>query len=315
MGRLPAQSRERPETKAEAEVRRLSDALEILFEPRSDILFCEARITYDSAHGAKIRREFKVAREKFRQELSKGVKRDLNVVSKTGAYTITEDDDIILADATGGAFSVTLPAVSGEARDSTSTVKRMNGGANAVTIATPGAETVDGAANHVLSDQYDCVTLSTDGSNWMVARSNISEKSTTVSTLTDSTIDAPADNEVLAYDSGTSKWINQTAAEAGLSATGHTHSHTHTTLAELMVGSGSASAMLEVESASDVGKEIVVLDQNDSDQPFIDYQGTSAANSLNTISTWSSGNSIQGFIRIEINGVTYWMPYYDDPTS
>jgi YD repeat-containing protein len=34
--------------------------------------------------------------------------------------------------------------------------------------------------------------------------------------LHDVTIDAPADNELLAYDTATSKWINQTAAEAGV---------------------------------------------------------------------------------------------------
>jgi hypothetical protein len=34
----------------------------------------------------------------------------------------------------------------------------------------------------------------------------------------------PADNEVLAYDSGSSLWKNQTAAEANLSVVGHTHS-------------------------------------------------------------------------------------------
>jgi hypothetical protein len=34
----------------------------------------------------------------------------------------------------------------------------------------------------------------------------------------------PADNEVLAYDSASGNWINQTAAEAGIAATGHTHS-------------------------------------------------------------------------------------------
>lgn len=34
---------------------------------------------------------------------------------------------------------------------------------------------------------------------------------------------SPADNHVLAYDAATSKYINQTAAQAGLSAVGHTH--------------------------------------------------------------------------------------------
>ncbi len=41
--------------------------------------------------------------------------------------------------------------------------------------------------------------------------------------LHDVITDTPADNEVLAYDSASSLWKNQTAAEAGLSAVGHTH--------------------------------------------------------------------------------------------
>jgi len=47
---------------------------------------------------------------------------------------------------------------------------------------------------------------------------------TTISNLDDTTIDGtPADNELLAYDTGSSKWINQTAAEAGLATAGHDH--------------------------------------------------------------------------------------------
>jgi hypothetical protein len=43
--------------------------------------------------------------------------------------------------------------------------------------------------------------------------------------LTDVTITGtPADNEVVAYDTGTSEFINQTAAEAGLATSGHAHS-------------------------------------------------------------------------------------------
>jgi hypothetical protein len=39
----------------------------------------------------------------------------------------------------------------------------------------------------------------------------------------DVTITTPADNEVLAYNSGTGTFINQTASEAGLAATSHSH--------------------------------------------------------------------------------------------
>lgn len=51
--------------------------------------------------------------------------------------------------------------------------------------------------------------------------SNLSELSDVVITGT------PADNEVLAYDNGTSKWINQTPAEAGLATTGDLHAESH----------------------------------------------------------------------------------------
>lgn len=41
--------------------------------------------------------------------------------------------------------------------------------------------------------------------------------------LSDVAISLPADNEVLGFNFGTSKWVNQTALEAGLSEAGHTH--------------------------------------------------------------------------------------------
>ncbi|MHA2085332.1 MAG: hypothetical protein ACXABD_16370, partial [Candidatus Thorarchaeota archaeon] len=48
--------------------------------------------------------------------------------------------------------------------------------------------------------------------------------------LSDTVITGPiADNEVLAYTTATAKWVNQTAAEAGLSAVGHTHASTDIT--------------------------------------------------------------------------------------
>lgn len=45
--------------------------------------------------------------------------------------------------------------------------------------------------------------------------------------LTDVTIASVTDNEVLAYNSGTSTWINQTAAEAGLAVSSHNHDATY----------------------------------------------------------------------------------------
>lgn len=89
------------------------------------------------------------------------------VVSKTAAYSATVRDQLIKADATGGAFTVTLPTAVG-ATSKTYTIKRMNAGANAVTVACSGAETIDGSATYSLSSQYASVTVVSDNSNWLV---------------------------------------------------------------------------------------------------------------------------------------------------
>lgn len=82
------------------------------------------------------------------------------------------------------------------------------------------------------------------------------------------------------------------------------------------ISTSTPDAQLEIESYNNaIGVQLLTLDQDDADQAFVDYQGTSAASAANNISTWTTGNSIQGFIRNEINGVVYWMPYYDAPTS
>jgi hypothetical protein len=91
-------------------------------------------------------------------------------VSATSAYTVLEDDEVILADTTAAGFTVTLPAISAETntgRQMHITIKKIDLTANGdVTVATPGAETIDGAASVTLTDRWDTITLVSDGSNW-----------------------------------------------------------------------------------------------------------------------------------------------------
>lgn len=56
--------------------------------------------------------------------------------------------------------------------------------------------------------------LGLGGPTWTLWNLNLTE---------DVVITVPGDNDLLAYDSGSGNWLNQTAAEAGLAATGHTH--------------------------------------------------------------------------------------------
>jgi len=61
--------------------------------------------------------------------------------------------------------------------------------------------------------------------------------------------------------------------------------------------------------------QAMTIEQLDDDEPFIEHTGTSAASAAKSISTWTTGNAVQGFIRISINGTDRWMPFYDAPTS
>jgi len=60
---------------------------------------------------------------------------------------------------------------------------------------------------------------------------------------------------------------------------------------------------------------VLEINQNDDDEAFVDFKGTSSTDDTKSITTRTSGASIQGFIRIKINGTTYWMPFYNTPTS
>jgi len=84
----------------------------------------------------------------------------------------------------------------------------------------------------------------------------------------------------------------------------------------LGIGTNFPSGQLHVDqSGSAENIPVLYLDQGDSNEPFIALAGTSGANTANSITSYTTGNSIQGFLRTEVNGTDYWVPYYDAPTS
>jgi len=85
----------------------------------------------------------------------------------TAAYTVEPFDRVILADATGGAFTVTLPNAYGRMGQQPISVKRMNAGGNAVTVGSAGG-TIDGATTASLAAQYATKAFVSDGTNWMI---------------------------------------------------------------------------------------------------------------------------------------------------
>jgi hypothetical protein len=79
-------------------------------------------------------------------------------------YTVLASDEFILADATSGAITVTLPSsVSGRWL----MVKKLDSSANLVTL-DAGAASIDGASTALLSVQWHAKTVIGDGSDWFV---------------------------------------------------------------------------------------------------------------------------------------------------
>jgi len=85
----------------------------------------------------------------------------------TAAATLDITHYTVLCDATAAAFTVTLPAASG-ATGRIYNVKKIDSGANAVTVDADGAETIDGDLTAIIGIQYTNIKIQCDGSNWYI---------------------------------------------------------------------------------------------------------------------------------------------------
>jgi len=98
------------------------------------------------------------------------------IASKSAAYTITATDSVVTANATGGAFNITLPTAIGVSGRQY-TIKKTDASSNAVTVATTGAQVIDGSTTLSLATQYQFVTVVSDGVNWSIVGGNASSAS------------------------------------------------------------------------------------------------------------------------------------------
>jgi hypothetical protein len=89
------------------------------------------------------------------------------ISSQTSAYTMGQyPGETVLANATSGAFNVTLP----DATLTTNfyTVKKTDSSTNAVTVNTTSSQTIDGGSTAVLTVQYASITVVSNSTNWYV---------------------------------------------------------------------------------------------------------------------------------------------------
>jgi NADPH-dependent ferric siderophore reductase len=84
----------------------------------------------------------------------------------SAAHTATPADDAVLADATGGAFTVTLPTASAYP-GRRYTVVRVNAGANAVTVATVLGGNISLGSQYAYATVQSCLTTVPATFSWV----------------------------------------------------------------------------------------------------------------------------------------------------
>jgi hypothetical protein len=93
------------------------------------------------------------------------------ITSLSSTTTLDDTHSIIQADATGGAFTIALPAAS-TCPGRLYTITKVDASANAVTIDPDTAETIQGDTTKVLSGQYDRLGIRSDGTGWVTEIAN-----------------------------------------------------------------------------------------------------------------------------------------------
>lgn len=90
-----------------------------------------------------------------------------NVVTLTAtASTIAAGDNLVLVDAASNDITVTLPDPA--AGNQTVAIKRIDGAASSVRIASAAAANIDGGVQYALNTQYEAIVVVSDGTQWWV---------------------------------------------------------------------------------------------------------------------------------------------------
>lgn len=83
-----------------------------------------------------------------------------------------------------------------------------------------------------------------------------------------------------------------------------------------MIGQASEpETLFEIQSNSAIGQQMITLDQDDDDQPFVDYQATVGPTATAAITNLTRSGATTHHIQIEINGTKAWIAAStNDPT-
>lgn len=89
--------------------------------------------------------------------------------TKTANYTALLSDDVILCDATGGSFTITLPTAVGVGhKGKFYNIKQIDSSGNKITIMPFGGELIDKETSQTLDSFPDSITIVSDNANWYI---------------------------------------------------------------------------------------------------------------------------------------------------
>ena len=101
-------------------------------------------------------------------EVSDLANEEWRVVTVTTTYTVVPGATIIKADASGGAFTITLPDAAGTNQNRMIVIKKIDSTSNAVTVDGDGSDTLDDITEKIITAQYVAIMLISDGTNWNI---------------------------------------------------------------------------------------------------------------------------------------------------
>lgn len=96
-----------------------------------------------------------------------GLSKTRTIRFETVNYPMIIRDSGVIADATSGALTTTLPDAT-QVRDLNYFVQKADFAANAVTVDTLLSQTINGSSTSVIVNQYDTAVYKSDGFNWII---------------------------------------------------------------------------------------------------------------------------------------------------
>jgi hypothetical protein len=94
----------------------------------------------------------------------------MSISTITSNYTLTADDNTVLANTTSGAITITLPASTNIAGRIYTIKKIGTGGIDKELTVSPSSGTIDGGSSYIIYNDWTYVTLQTDGANWYIIK-------------------------------------------------------------------------------------------------------------------------------------------------